>query len=312
MANLAADVQVRRSGIGGSDIAKIVGQSRWGGPMDVYLEKIGASAPLVETERMRWGNLLEDAVAREYAHKRKGYKVRKSNLTLRVPSAGWRMAHIDRSVIVPAGEPTRGLECKTADRFASADFGEEGTDQVPPDYALQCHWYLGVTGRAVWDLAVLIGGNHHRIYTIERDQELIDMLWLAADEFWNDHVVQRVPPPIDGTEASRRFLEAGHVNADAEIPMTDTVYELALRYRTLRDEIKEREKAVDDVGNRIRDGLAGNGLAARDNVKIRWSLVTTRRLDTKALTEAHPAIAATFTKESEEHRLRVDVKEGGI
>jgi putative phage-type endonuclease len=306
-----SDVVVRRSGIGGSDIAKIVGQSKWGGPMDVWLEKIGQSAPLIETERMRWGKILEDAVAREYAHK-VGRKVRRANQTLRAASAGWRMAHIDRAVIVPAGDPRRGLECKTADHFASSDFGEEGTDQVPPDYALQCHWYLGVTGWDVWDLAVLIGGNQHRIYTIERDDELVELLFTAADDFWHNHVVPRVPPPIDGTEASRRYLESQHVAPLDEIPMSDRMFGLAHRYATLKAEIKEREKAVDETGNAIRECMDGQGLSARDNVKVRWSVVKTSRIDTTALRESAPEIAAKYTKEAEEHRLTVTVKEGGI
>lgn len=319
MPSLAGDVTIRRSGIGGSDIARIAGVSKWGGPFDVWLEKTGQSAPILETERMRWGKLLEDAVAKEYAHKT-GRKVRNAPTVLdpvtglrdrlmRDKSASWRMAHIDRDVIVLPGETPRGLECKTADRFAAAEFGEEGTDQVPADYALQCHWYMAVTGRPRWDLAVLIGGNQHRHYTIERDEELIDMLRKVADDFWTNHVVTKDPPPVDGTEASRRFLESGHVSQDAEIPMTDRLLELAARYATLKAEIKAREADVDATGNSIREAMKGHGLSVGDRTKIRWSVVTTRRLDSKALTEAHPELATKFTKESEEHRLTVTVKE---
>jgi putative phage-type endonuclease len=56
----------RRTGIGGSDIAAILGLSPWRTPLDVYRDKVdGAEQP--ETEAMRWGRLLEDVIAREYA-----------------------------------------------------------------------------------------------------------------------------------------------------------------------------------------------------------------------------------------------------
>ena len=291
--------------------------------MDVYLEKTGQSAPLIETERMRWGTLLEDAVAREYAHK-KHRKVRNAPTTLD-PVTGlrarvvrysadkpWRMAHVDRLTSDPkdaASGIRRGLECKTADRYSGADFGEEGTDQVPANYLLQCMWYLGVTGYDVWDLAVLIGGNTHRVYTIPRDDELIEKLWLIGDEFWTDNVLGKVPPPIDGSEASRRFLEGSHVAPDEEIPMSDELYGLALHYENLNRTIKESEVTRDLVANQIREAMVGKGLAKRDNAKIRWSIVGTRRLDTKALALALPEVVAPFYVESESHRLTVTVKE---
>lgn len=319
MTSLAGDTRIRRSGIGGSDIAMIAGVSKWGGPMDVYLTITGQSAPLIETERMRWGKLLEDAVAKEYAVKT-GRKVRNAptavdsvtglrDRIMRDKSASWRMAHVDRLVICKPGETPRGLECKTADRLASSDFGEEGTDQVPADYALQCQWYMGITGLPLWDLAVLIGGNQHRLYTITRDDELIDMLRQVADDFWLNHVVAKVPPPIDGTDASKRFLEAGHVHPEDEIDMTDRLYALAERYATLKAEIKEREAAVDETANAIREQMQGAGVSVRDRVKVRWSVNTVRRLDAAAIREAHPELAAKYVKESEEHRLTVTVKE---
>ena len=312
----AGDPRIRRSGIGGSDIAAIAGVSRWSSAMDVYLSKIGQAAPLIETERMRWGNLLEGVVAKEYAHQT-GRKVRQAPTTTD-PVTGlrtrvirhstdkpWRMAHVDRLT----SERGRGFEAKTADRFAASDFGEQGSDQVPPDYLLQCAWYMGVTGFAVWDLAVLIGGNNFRMYTIERDDELIEQLFTIGDDFWQTNVLPQVPPPIDGSEASRRFLEAGLVAPDEALPMSDDLYALALHHANLTQTIKDAEITKDLVANKIREAMQGHGKAQRYNAKVSWSVSTVRRLDTKALAEAHPAIVAPFYVESAQPRLTVTVKE---
>lgn len=319
----AGDQTIRRSGIGGSDIAALAGVSRWSTAMDKWQEKLGMSAPLVETERMRWGTLLEGTVAKEYSY-RTGRKVRQAPTTLD-PVTGlrarvirysadkpWRMAHVDRLTSYPTDIERgvrRGLEVKTADHFSAADFGEQGSDQVPPDYLLQCAWYMGVTGYDVWDLTVLIGGNKFGTYTIERDQELIDQLWTIGDEFWLTNVLGKVPPPIDGSESSRRFLEGKHGDPAAEIEMTDDLLALAHRHANIAAAIKVSKLELDLVGNKIREAMGAGGKAARDNAKITWAVVSTRRLDTKALAEKLPDVIAPFYTTSEEHRLTVTVRE---
>jgi putative phage-type endonuclease len=303
MVALASDVDVRRSGIGGSDAAAVAGVSRWRTPMDVYLEKIGQAAPSIETERFRWGKLLEEPIAREFTH-RYGIAVRRVNRTLRAKSADWQMAHVDRAVV---GERA-GLEIKTADVFAADDFGEEDTDEVPPDYLLQCAHYMAVTGWDRWYLAVLIGYRLRR-YIIPRDDDLIGQLTIIEDDFWHNHVVPRVPPAIDGSDASRRLLEARHADAGIEIEMSDRLYELALQYGTVQREIKDAEERKDALGNLIREQMGDGSKARRGNVRIAWSNVTSRRLDVEALRAAHPEIAAEFTNESTARQLRVTVKE---
>jgi putative phage-type endonuclease len=305
--NPATDLKVRRSGIGGSDAAAVAGQSPWSTPMDVYLEKTGQSAPLVETDRMYWGTTLEDVVAKEWS-KRTGLRVRRQRLTMRDASASWRMAHIDRAVISTDGL-RHGLECKTADRMMAGEFGEQESDQVPVHYLLQCQHYLGVTGWDIWHLAVLIGGNVFRKYVIPRNDELIADLFTIEEDFWLNHVVPRIPPEIDGGEASRRFLESGLIAPTEVTPMTDRMYDLALAYENLSRQIKESGLERDLVANQIREAMGGKGRAARDNAKINWSISTVRRLDQKALVEAHPEIVAPFYVESEQPRLVITVKE---
>lgn len=308
---------LRQSGIGGSDVAAIVGVSRWSTAMDVWLAKTGQAAPLIPSAAMEWGNLLEDPIARKYA-KETGRKVVNASATLdwatglraRVirPWADkpWRMAHVDRLV---SGE-SRGLEVKTA-RFAGDDWGEQGTDQVPPDYRLQVAWYMALTQRDVWDIAVLIGGSDFRIYTIERDLELEEMLFKVVDDFWLTHVLPRVAPPIDGSEATRRYLESRHTAPEVAIPMSDRLYELALAYESVQREIKDAEARKDALANGIREQMGEAGKAARDNAKVSWTVARSRRLDTTALAEAHPDIVRPFYVESESHRLTVSVKEQG-
>ena len=59
----------RRNGIGGSDIAAICGVSDWSSPRDIYLSKTQPLGDDHQSEAARWGNVLEQTIAAEWAHR---------------------------------------------------------------------------------------------------------------------------------------------------------------------------------------------------------------------------------------------------
>lgn len=61
----------RRKGIGGSDIATILGLNKWKSPLQLFLEKTGKvqAEDLSDKEVIYWGNVLEDVVAKEFEKK---------------------------------------------------------------------------------------------------------------------------------------------------------------------------------------------------------------------------------------------------
>jgi putative phage-type endonuclease len=261
----ASDPELRRTGLGGTDIARILGLSRFGGPMDVYLEKIGQAAPLIETEPMRWGKLLEPAIAEEYARK-SGRVVRRGADFLRHRVYPEFFANIDRWSLLK-GTPKRVLELKTTSVFTADDFGEEHTDEVPGDYLAQGMWYGFVTGAETVDLAVLIGGNKHRVYTIPRDDELVADMEERAHSFWDD-TQRRIPPAIDGSDASTAYLKTTYRDKGTERAMDDELVRLAYEYRASKENIKALEERVGVIGNEIRDLMGDDRWAEGEGVKV--------------------------------------------
>ena len=61
--------RARRGGIGGSDVAAIMGISKYRSPYEVWLEKTGRVEPkdISGKQAVEWGNRLEDTVARKFA-----------------------------------------------------------------------------------------------------------------------------------------------------------------------------------------------------------------------------------------------------
>jgi putative phage-type endonuclease len=252
---------------------KILGVSRFGGPMDVFMEKQGLTAPLIETEAMEWGELLEEPVAQKYA-RTTGRRVRHAAAFIRHPAYPFLFANPDRWSL-KRGTAKRVLECKTGGEFTGKDYGEPGSDQVPPDYLLQVMHYLNVTGAEVADIAVLIGGQKHRIYTVERDEALIEGMTDAAATFWGD-MERGLPPEIDGSEGSSLYLAHKYRDTGIERPMDDDLAALATAYAALKADEKARTAEIDTTGNRIRSLMGSARWAEGSGVRVVYSEVKGR------------------------------------
>ena len=309
-ASLTSDPEVRRTGLGGTDVARILGLSRFGSAMDVYLEKRALTAPLIETEVMSWGKILEEPVAKAYASKT-GRKIRREASFLRHAENPWAFANIDRWSLL-RGTPKRVLEVKVSSVFTADDFGEEYTDQVPGGYLAQSLWYLYVTGAEQADLAVLIGGNKHRVYTIPRDEDLIGDMVEQAAEFWSN-TQAGIPPEIDGSAGSDAYLRKTYRDKGTERPMTGDLASLATMYQGLAEEVKAGEARRKAVGNEIRDLMGDNRWAEGEGVKVVYSeRAGARRVDWPGLAKAQripEALIEEFASHDEPVRaLTVTIK----
>jgi len=91
-------LNVRKLGLGGSDMSAVLGVNQWRSPLDVWLDKTSDTVAEQESEPMYWGTILEDIVAQEFS-KRTGYKVRNNNFTLQSEKWPYLLANIDREIV---------------------------------------------------------------------------------------------------------------------------------------------------------------------------------------------------------------------
>ena len=287
----------RRTGIGGSDAAAILGMDPYRTPLDVYLEKIGEAGEKPDTEAMYWGRALEDVVASEFA-KRKGLEVLPAGGINRHPEYPFLMGHIDR--LVPAENAL--LECKTAGWRMKDAWGEEG-DEVPIPYILQVHHYLNVTGMSKGYIAVLIAGRDFRIFELERDENLEEQMMQGEISFWKEHVEKRIPPdPMRITDVIKLWPE--HVPGKIAGADAETIKAIEdLKY--VRDEIKEMEELEKELMVKVQAAMK-DAEELRDpagKVLATWKTVTSERIDTKRLKAEFQDIAAQLVKESTYRRF---------
>ena len=298
----------RRSGIGGSDIAAIIGISPWRTPRDIYLDKKGLVEQQEETDAMYWGTTLEDIVAKEYA-KRTGRKIQRCNHQFTHPDHQFLIANIDRVVSDDHGKmpvfkgklrTTRILECKTASQYAAKDWGEPGTDEIPEYYKAQVMWYMGITGARVCDVAVLIGNRDFRIYTVYRDEDVIQYLFREGITFWSEYIEKDIMPPARTLEDVERVC---HGEAKKRKFADALTIEAVKRYADLDKQAKDIKTEQEQLKIKICDAIGDAvELAAPDGVKLcTWSAAKpTAKTDWKAVAAEIGADAATIAKHTTE------------
>lgn len=242
----------RRSGIGGSDAAAILGLSTFATPLDIFLEKTSKEEPADDemTEAQYWGHIHEENVAQEWAKRMtaegRRVVVQPAATSMTHPEHEFIRGNIDRWAIVDGAR--EGLEVKTANEFVKHLWGDEESDKLPDYYLIQVLHYMLVTGLQRWHVAVLIGGNKFRKYVVERDEQLIAHLLDAELRFWNEHVLAGVPPAAINLEDVKRLYSRDNgtpIIAPAEI--VEAVECLAVakaRFADAKEEIERHELKV--------------------------------------------------------------------
>jgi putative phage-type endonuclease len=195
-------LESRRRGIGGTDAAAILGLSKWNTPLGVWLDKRGEAPPDHDDEPRWWGRMLEPLIARRYTE-RTGVELVKPPGMAQHPEHEFILGNFDYLPLEPSAK--RGVDCKTA-RYGD-DWGEDGTDEVPPAYLVQCQHYMAITGYPRWDVAALIAGSDFRVYPIEGDREFQAELVAIEAEWWERCIVRGERPPMDGSDATSRWLK---------------------------------------------------------------------------------------------------------
>lgn len=238
----------RKTGIGGSDAAAILGISPWRTAVDVWLDKTGRKPPREETEAMRIGTELEDFVARRYVE-RTGRQVQRFKRMLR---RGCLLGNLDR-LVVPDGEKVAShmgevrtdtlLECKTSSR--------DWEGGVPLYYQTQVQHYMGLDERlAHADVAVLfLVRKRFETFRVERDDEAISLMSARLAEWWDRYVARdEMPPPSNEEDCKALWARS---NPGKTVAATDEQTAAVARYR----ELAATAEAAEAEMKTLRDGL---------------------------------------------------------
>lgn len=287
----------RKTYIGGSDIASIIGVSPWKTALELYQEKIDGVTEN-DNNYTEWGTLLEPVVADMYS-KNTGNKVVEPIGLIRHKEYPFLAANIDR--FVNGGEYI--LECKTAGFPMRSKWGQEGTDDIPQAYYSQVAYYAAIADVPKVDIAVLIGGNDFRIYRYMRDKALEDKLLQIAINFWNKHVLAKVPPePSNLKDIESLYPSSNGTQIEVSQEILDDIQKL----KELKAQVKGIEEESTHLQESIKKYMKDNELLVDSSGQIyaTWKTGKTRKsLDAKKLQAEHQGIYQQYLKESKAPRV---------
>lgn len=290
--------KLRMSGIGGSDVACIMGYNPWKKPYALYCEKVGLVPPedLSDNEAVEWGIELEPIVAKKFCEKT-GKKVKRWG-TVYNPNLPWQMANFDRLIV---GENC-GLECKTANAFKKEEW--EG-DSVPDAYYCQCQWYCWLSGFEGWWIACLIGGQHFEYKYIPRNDAFIQDMAQKAYDFWVNHVSAKVPPEVDGSESCTDALKKAYPESNGiEIALPSQANEIIARLDELDKTAKLIKEQQEEAKNELKLLLGDNEVGVIGDRKVTWKTQNGRTtIDSKLLKKNYPDAYMACMKVGEATRV---------
>lgn len=293
-------LRYRKCGIGGSDVAAILGISKWNSAISLWLDKTNqTNEPVEENEAMQWGTIMEPIIRKHFAEVT-GKTVVEVKAMLQHPEHPFMLADVDGLTTDDEGNPAI-LEIKTASEYKRSEWEND----IPAYYQTQVQHYLCVTGVQKAFVAVLIGGNSFKVYEVDADAEIQSMLIAVEKDFWNK-VQNMIRPEMDGSDAAKNLLDSLYRGGiEEQIVMPDEAIEYVDAYIEACVEEDNAKAKKQEASNHIKEIMGDYDKATCLGHSISWKPVSSERLDTKALKEAEPEIYEKYVKKSISRRFTI-------
>ena len=273
----------RTNFLGGSDCAAILGISPFKSPLMLYQEKIGEHVEEVTPVKQkifnrgkRWEPVVIEMLVDELKDRGLDVHIINRNQRFKDLEHDFLAAEIDLELLVD-GETVNG-EMKTVHPFAAKDWGEQDTDEIPIYYTAQVLHGQMVTRRNKTIVAALIGADDLRVHTVNRDDEMIDVIRAKELEFWERVQNRQAPEPVSIEDIKLMYAKDSGSIIDASFEILN----LCEAAKIIKQNIKIQETNLAEILTEIKLGMSdssvlihnGKQLATwrtnKDSVKIDW------------------------------------------
>lgn len=283
-------LRIRGAGVGASEAAIVVGESRrrtagalWAAkrallePTDLELDDEGDSP-----EWLEWGLRHEPTILAAYGSDRYAGRISVSEgKLLRSKAHPWALATLDAWTL----HPVHGwipLELKTSEVWRA----DEWANGCPLEYEWQLTQQMLVTGRPAASIACLLGVHRLVWADVERDPMRIDRLVRAGERFWRYVETGEVPPgPLDSRSLGAIYPRD---NGDT-IELPGALIALDEEREGLSERRRVIERRIDEIDGELRGAIGAYSLGLLPNgaaYTLRANKNGTRSLRRRAPKEA--------------------------
>lgn len=291
----------RRNWIGASEVAMALGLSPFKTPLQLYREKIGEAKPTEIDPNSDDGLPLEVGMACEdlvidRLVRRKQIMVSNQQKQYISPELPFVRATVDGE-----GSDGSNIQAKTAG-FMGKSWGDEDSDEIPLYIIYQVQAEMHCSGKEFTWVPAIIGNTSFRVYRIERDPGMWELMAPRLVEFWK-RVQTRNPPPPQ-TRADVKILYPYDLGrAKSSTPEI----ELVVRdYSTSKESIKRVEADIERLHVAITNfmGPANELCNAAGDVIVTYNTQNGRSyLDVNAVEALYPGLIDEHTKAGDPVRV---------
>lgn len=288
-------LEIRKSGIGSSEVATIVGLNPWETPYQLWRRKVGLDEQQEETFAMKAGHYLENAVSqfwqdetgREIIKRSQGdwliRSVEKPLLQVSPDRTYWLegMKHNDRNKGI--------LECKTTQ--SSID-----KDDLPKHWFCQVQYQLGVAELTQGSIAWLTQGREFGYKDLAFVPDFYDWLVEEVERFWTDNIQGMQEP--SSTSVRDILLKYERHTKGKIIEVENDIYTAYTDLKVLKEKMAELEEQKEELEKKIKLCFGdAEAISYGGQTIATWkSSQDSEKFDAKAFQAAHPELAKKFTQ----------------
>lgn len=288
-------LDVRKNGIGSSEVATIVGLNPWQTPYQLWRIKTGQDPAKTENFAMRAGHYLEDAVSLFWQDETGREVIKRSagDWIIQSKEHPFMQVSPDRTFWLTGekrNEANKGiLECKTTQYTIDGD-------DLPRYWFCQVQYQLGVAELQKGSIAWLTQGRSFGYRDIDFAPDFYEWLKDEVARFWVDNVQGGKEPDLINLDDM--LLKYRRHTAAKVVEVGDDLLDAYHELKDLRGQIATLDERKTELETKLKmafgdaEAIAYGGetlatfKAPKDSMK----------LDSKALAAAHPDIVAEFTK----------------
>ena len=306
-------LELRTTGIGGSDVGALMGLNKYASPLTVYMAKKNVEG-FKGNSVTEWGHILEDPIRKKTEEEldieictvpgmytSNEYPFMNANLD--------GICHADHQITI-GGESIEGVgghEIKTSST------GEGFTDdEIPDSYYCQVQHYMAVTGLNWFILTVFIlNSRKAKHYVIRRNNEFIYEKMIPIEKsFWENNILTDVCPEPTGIDSEKEYLQ--NIAIDSEIKLDEKTENLITEEKDIENKINELRDTQLKLKNQILLNLANLSTGFENAEKTtaigsKWKITYNKQIRKSIDTEAikKDGLFDTYAKETISKVLRI-------
>lgn len=287
-------LEIRKSGIGSSEVATIVGLNPFETPYQLWRRKLGIDAPKEETFAMKAGHYLEDAVSLFWqdATGREVIKRSTGDWLIRSNERPYIQVSPDRTYWLDGkhNDSNKGiLECKTTQRAIDED-------DLPKHWFCQVQYQLGGAELTQGSIAWLTQGREFGYKDLAFVPEFYEWLVYEVDKFWTDNILgKQEPSAISVQDVLLKYNK--HTDGKV-IEVAEDIYYACNNLKIVKDEIAALEQKKTEFEDRIKMCFGdAEAISYGGQTLATWKTSKdSEKFDAKAFQAANPELAKEFTK----------------